>query len=143
MTKLPDQKIQARGFSRLRKARQTETAEDYVELIADLIAANGEARLVDISKRMAVSTATASRVIDRLRKEGLVENEKYRSLFLTEEGRLMAKYCKIRHQVIREFLIKLGVSSETAEIDSEGIEHHVSDETLKIFAEYVDRRTKF
>lgn len=141
MAKLVDPKTQAKWFDRVRAAHQTETAEDYVELIADLIAANGEARLVDLSQRLGVSGATASRVIDRLRKEGLVKSEKYRALFLTDKGEAMARYCKIRHQIIRDFLIELGVSRKTAEIDSEGIEHHVSEETLKIFARFIEDGT--
>lgn len=141
MTKLVDAKTQARWFDRVRKAHQTETAEDYVELISDLIDAKGEARLVDLSKRMGVSDATASRVISRLRREGLVESERYRSLFLTQEGQKLAQRCKIRHQIIHDFLLHIGVSQKTAEIDSEGIEHHVSEETLEIFKSFIDNKS--
>lgn len=137
MSDMVDPKTQAKWFERVREAHQTETAEDYVELIADLIKAKGEARLVDLSQRLGVSDATASRVIQRLRKEGLVKNEKYRSLFLTSEGERLAVKCKQRHRIIRDFLLKLGVSRKTAEIDSEGIEHHVSQETLGLFEDFV------
>ena len=132
-----DAKTQAKWFDRVRQAHQMETAEDYVELIADLIKTKGEARLVDLSQRLGVSDATSSRVIQRLRREGLVQSEKYRSLFLTEKGQALAHKCKQRHRIIREFLLKLGVSQKTAEFDSEGIEHHVSDETLKIFEKFI------
>ena len=137
MNKLIDARLQAKGFTNTRKAHQTETAEDYVELIADLNDVKGEARLTDLARRLGVSQATASRVITRLRKEGLVKSEKYRSLFLTPEGIELARNCKKRHEIIRDFLIKLGVSQKTAEIDTEGMEHHVSQETLEIFQEFL------
>ena len=139
MSKLVEPEIQAQWFERLREAHQTETAEDYVELIADLIAANGEARLVDLSKRLGVSHATANKVIARLCKEGFVESRPYRSLFLTEAGEKLAAHCKARHKIVLEFLLKLGIKKETAEIDSEGIEHHVSAETLRAFEKFIKK----
>lgn len=128
---------QAQKFHHVRSAHQNETAEDYVELIADLIAAKGEARLVDLSRSLGVSHVTANKVIARLSKEGLVDSQPYRAIYLTNEGQALAEKCKKRHKVILDFLIKLGVRPKTAEIDAEGIEHHVSEETLKKFADFL------
>lgn len=133
---LVDPEKQAQWFSRVREAHQTETTEDYVELIADLIAAQGEARLSDLSARMGVSNATASKVISRLQDEGFVKSQPYRSLFLSDKGQALAKACKERHQIVLDFLIRLGVSPDTAEFDAEGIEHHISAETLEIFKKF-------
>lgn len=130
---LDDADIQAQRFSRVREAHQTETAEDYVELIADLIDTQGEARVVDLATRFGVSHATVNKVILRLNREGLVSNKKYRSLFLTDEGRELAARCKERHQIVVDFLKSIGVPDDIAEMDAEGVEHHVSAETLKIF----------
>jgi DtxR family manganese transport transcriptional regulator len=130
---LHDANIQAQRFGRVREAHQTETAEDYVELIADLIEAQGEARVVDLATRFGVSHATVNKVILRLNREGLVSNRKYRSLFLTDEGRILATKCKERHQIVLDFLKFLGVPGDIAEMDAEGLEHHVSEETLKVF----------
>jgi DtxR family manganese transport transcriptional regulator len=137
-----DPELQAQRFGRVREAHQTETAEDYVELIADLIEAQGEARVVDLSARFGVSHATVNKVIARLNREGLVSNRKYRSLFLTDEGRELAARCKERHRIVFEFLRSIGVPEEIAEIDSEGVEHHVSEETLKIFQAYISKHKK-
>lgn len=134
---LADPKKQAQWFERVRQAHQTETAEDYVELIADLIEANGEARVVDLSKRFGVSHATVNKVITRLKKENLVISEPYRSLFLTQEGAALAQSCKERHIIVVEFLKSIGVSERTAEMDAEGVEHHVSAETLKAFQAFI------
>lgn len=136
---LADPKKQASWFEHLRKAHQTETAEDYVELIADLIDAQGEARVVDLSKRFGVSHTTVNKVITRLKKEGLVNAQPYRSLFLTEEGERLAQACKERHIIVVNFLKSLGVSDDIAELDSEGIEHHVSKETLDAFKRHIQK----
>jgi len=134
--KLVDAKTQAKWFSRIREAHQTETTEDYVELIADLIEVNQEARLSDLAERFGVSHPTASKILSRLKDEGYVESQPYRSIFLTEKGAALAKKCKKRHQIVLNFLIKLGVSPETAEYDAEGLEHHISDETLDIMKNF-------
>lgn len=134
---LEDPKKQAARFEKLREEHQTETAEDYVELIADLIEANGEARVVDLSQRFGVSHATVNKVIGRLKKEGLVNSQPYRSLFLTEQGAELAQTCKERHDVVVKFLRAIGISETTAELDAEGIEHHVSKETLGAFRDYI------
>jgi len=134
---LVDARLQAGWFNRVREAHQTETAEDYVELIADLIEAQGEARVVDLATRFGVSHATVNKVIARLNREGLVNNLPYRSLFLTEEGQALAARCKERHKIVLDFLLALGVSPATAEADSEGVEHHVSAETLEAFQKFI------
>ncbi|MEM1278255.1 MAG: manganese-binding transcriptional regulator MntR [Pseudomonadota bacterium] len=121
---------QARSFEYVREAHQREVAEDYVELIADLIDVTGEARSVDLAERLGVTNATVNTTLNRLIREGLVRKERYRSIFLTEEGRQMAELSRDRHSVVRAFLRQLGVDAETAERDAEGIEHHISAKTL-------------
>lgn len=137
---LADPKKQAQWFARVREAHQTETAEDYVELIADLIEAQGEARVVDLSERFGISHATVNKVIMRLKKEGLVNAQPYRSIFLTKKGKELAQACKQRHIIVYEFLRSLGVSEKTAEMDAEGVEHHVSQETLRAFQKFIDKK---
>lgn len=132
-----DTRIEA--FQGVRAARRTELAEDYVELIADLIQTQGEARPVDIATRLGVTTPTVSKTLDRLAREGLITRARYRSVFLTEEGRALAGECHRRHEIVLRFLIRLGLDPETAERDAEGIEHHVSEQTLALFAAFADR----
>lgn len=132
--------VRAAAFEQVREAHQTETAEDYVEMIADLIAEKGAARVVDLAAAFGVTHATINKTITRLNKEGLVTNEKYRSLFLTESGMKLAESCKARHEVVVNFLKAIGVSPRTAELDAEGVEHHISAETLKAFAAFVKRQ---
>ena len=129
----------AKRFKRVRDAHQTEMAEDYVELIADLIDEKGEARLVDLADRLGVTKPTVNSAIQRLQRDGLVTSEPYRSIFLTEKGRDLAASSRERHQVVRDFLVALGIDAETAASDAEGIEHHVSEATLEAFRKFLAR----
>lgn len=133
---LADPKTQASWFARVRKAHQTETTEDYVELIADLIGVQKEARASDLAKRLGVAHPTVTKMLSRLQEEGYIESQPYRSIFLTDKGKKLAKKCKERHQIVLEFLIRLGVDPDTAEFDAEGIEHHISEQTLKIMKDF-------
>ena len=123
-------------FEQVRNARNSETAEDYTEMIADLIRNTGEARAVDLAKHFGVTGPTVNSIIRRLVREGLVVSKPYRSIFLTEKGQILADYCKKRHEIVYDFLIKIGVNSDIAKNDAEGIEHHVSAETLSVFEKY-------
>lgn len=137
--RLRDAGRQAESFDRIRQAHQTEMAEDYVELIDDLIAVNGEARAVDLAERFGVSHATVNKTLARLQRDGLVVTRPYRSIFLTDDGEAMAAESRRRHGIVLEFLRAIGVSGATAESDAEGMEHHVSDETLEALARLTDQ----
>ena len=128
----------AEAFQGVREARRNELAEDYVELIADLIHEHGEARPVDIAARLGVRAPTVTKALARLAREGLITRAKYRSVFLTSVGSALAQECRRRHEIVLRFLIRLGLDPETAERDAEGIEHHVSERTLALFESYAD-----
>ncbi len=127
----------SRRFQRTRDDHATELAEDYVELIADLIAETGEARTVDIASRLGVTHVTATNAINRLKRDGLVTSEPYRSVFLTDKGRQLAIAARERHDLVVRFLIALGVPASDAEIDAEGIEHHIGDSTVEAMDRFV------
>ena len=126
-------KRQAEYLSQTRREHASEVAEDYVEAIADLTAETGEARVVDLARRLGVTHVTVNRTIARLRKGGLVTSQPYRAIFLTEKGRALAAMCKSRHETVAAFLRSLGIPDHVAEMDAEGIEHHVSPDTLTAF----------
>ena len=140
--RLPGAGEQAEGFGRTRSDHRSEIAEDYVELIADLIDATGEARAVDLANRLGVTSATVNNTVTRLQREGLVRTEPYRSIFLTADGRALAEHCRRRHRIVYRFLRTLGVSEEVARADTEGIEHHVSDETLEALDRLLRERSE-
>jgi DtxR family manganese transport transcriptional regulator len=124
---------QAETLRRSRRDRAAETAQDYVEAIADLSVSLGEARVVDLARRLGVTHVTVNRTLARLRQAGYVNTKPYRAIFLTGAGRKLAAECKRRHETVVAFLQSLGISEKAAEMDAEGIEHHVSPETLAVF----------
>ena len=128
-------------FQRTRQDHSRETAEDYVELIDSLIREKGEARAVDLAERLGISHVSVSKTVQRLQREGLVTSQPYRSIFLTTEGSEMATAAQVRHELVRSFLLALGVGAEVAEADAEGIEHHVSDETLGAMRQFLADRS--
>lgn len=136
---LVDAGTQVESFRQTRSNRRTELVEDYVELIADLIDHDGEARQVDIASRLGVAQPTVAKMLKRLTSDGLIQRRPYRGVFLTDEGKELARISRERHQVVESFLCALGISPETARIDAEGIEHHVSAETLEAFRSFVRR----
>jgi DtxR family transcriptional regulator, manganese transport regulator len=134
---LPTEPTHARRFRKTRTAQSAALYEDYVELIADLLASSGEARPTDVARRLGVSHVTAIKTISRLKREGLATGRPYRGIFLTDEGRKLATRVRARHRLVVDVLLAMGVPAEAAEADAEGIEHYVSETTLKAFAEFL------
>lgn len=132
----------ARNPRRTRLEHAQETAQDYAEMIAELIDTTGEARVIDLARRLGITHVTVSRTLQRLRREGIVTFLPYRSIFLTAAGRRLAEEARHRHEVVVEFLQSLGVPSLVANSDAEGIEHHVSRETLEAFEKHLRARRK-
>lgn len=127
----------AEAFQKTRNARRTELVEDYVELIADLIESEGEARQVEIARRLGVAQPTVAKMLRRLAEDGLILQKPYRGVFLTETGQQLAAECHQRHEIVEQFLRAIGVSAEVARHDAEGIEHYVSPETLAAFSRVI------
>ncbi len=136
-----DEVAHARRFGQARTGRSSAVLEDYAELISDLLAAGGEARTVDIARRIGVTHATAVKAIARLRREGLATGRPYRGVFLTAAGHALAERVRARHRLVVAVLVAIGVPVEDAESDAEGIEHYVSDATLAAFEEFVAKQS--
>jgi DtxR family manganese transport transcriptional regulator len=137
---LPVEAVQARRFEKARSAQAAAVLEDYVELIDDLLASGGEARPTDIAHRLGVTHATAIKTIARLKREGLATSKLYRGVFLTPEGHGLADRVRSRHRLVVDILRAVGVPEQCAELDAEGIEHHVSDVALAAFARFLKRQ---
>ena len=119
------------SFRKVRNAHRTENTEDYLELVAELLNSKGEARIVDIAENLGIAQATANKTIQRLHSQGYIKREPYRSIFLTYKGQKIASESKKRHNIVYNFLRNLGLDKNTASEDAEGIEHHVSEKTLR------------
>ena len=105
---------------RTREEHSHETAQDYVEIIAELIAATGEARVIDLARRLGVTHVTVARTIQRLQREGLVTSRPYRSIFLTSSGSKLSEESRTRHEIVVEFLKSLGVPALVARVGRGG-----------------------
>jgi len=135
-------KNRSAAFSKTRDHHAQETAEDYVEAVADIIHQIGECRVLGLARHFDVSHVTVSRIVNRLQDEGLLTTEPYRPITLTPQGMKLAKKVKERHETVYQFLLSLGVDRRTAEIDSEGIEHHVSPKTLAAMRRHLKKSDK-
>lgn len=113
----------------------TQSAEDYLERIHELIEAKGYARVVDIASSLKVRQASVTSMVQKLGRAGFVKYEKYRGLILTDKGRAVARKIQSRHATLSRFFSVLGLDSKTQRADIEGIEHHLSPATLETLAD--------
>ena len=125
------------SLQRTREEHAQETAQDYVELISELIATTGAARVTDLARRLGVTHVTVNRTIQRLQRAGLVTAQPYRSIFLTAAGQKLSDESRRRHEIVAAFLQSFGVPAAIADADAEGMEHHVSPETLAAFVQHL------
>jgi|SRR5208283_5769236 len=116
---------------------RSDSTEDHLERIQELVDQKGYARVVDIATSLGLSRSTVSNMVRRLAKRGFVNYEKYRGFTLTGEGRAVADHIRVRHQTLTEMLQLLGLSPETVEQEVEVIEHHLRPETLRVFSRLV------
>lgn len=131
------QATSATPHERTRSDHAVEIAEDYVEAIAEIIDQVGQCRVVDLARKFSVSHVTVTRTVGRLQQEGLVATAPYRPIELTDDGERLAETTRHRHETVFQFLIAIGVSEQAAEIDAEGIEHHVGEETLSVMERFL------
>ncbi len=80
----------AESHRRTRRDHSSETAQDYVEAVAQIISARGTCRVVDLARNFAVSHVTVSRIVARLKEEGLLDSEPYGPVTLTTAGKKLA-----------------------------------------------------
>jgi DtxR family manganese transport transcriptional regulator len=130
--------LQASALRQTRREHATETAEDYVEAIAELTATTGEARTVELARRLGVSHVTVIRTVARLQRDGYVSTKPYRSIALTARGTRLAEASGRRHAIVVKFLVSLGIPEAVAQRDAEGLEHHVSADTIAAFKRHLN-----
>jgi len=113
----------------------SQTAEDYLERIHELIEEKGYARVVDIASSLDVKQASVTSMVQKLGELGYLNYEKYRGLILTEKGRAVATGIQKRHETLARFFSLFGLDVETQQRDIEGIEHHLSPATVETLAD--------
>ena len=134
------QKKLLNGHKRTREDHTSETASDYAEAVDLILHNKGECRLRDLAELFQISNASAHRAIARLKRQGLVESEPYGPIHLTRKGHILANQSQGLHQLVVDFLLAIGVPRESAEVDAEGLEHHISEDTEKAFRAFLQNR---
>jgi Mn-dependent DtxR family transcriptional regulator len=141
---LPEYALAAAGSAR-HKGRTmpgtttpSQSAEDYLERIHALIQEKGYARVVDIASSLKVKQASVTSMVQKLAELGYLNYQKYRGLVLTDKGRAVARRIKTRHQTLARFFSLLGLPEHTQQQDIEGIEHHLSAETVEVLSSLAD-----
>ena len=116
----------------------TQSIEDYLERIYELIETKGYARVSDIADSLKLSRPSVSLMVQRLSRLGFVVYEKYRGITLTDRGQEVARRIQCRHVILTEFFTMLGLDRAVVAKDVEGIEHHLSSESLARFEQIVE-----
>jgi len=128
----------SKAHARAEALRRSESTEDHLERIQELVEAKGYARVTDIAEALELNRSTVSNMVRRLAKRGYVNYERYRGFTLTTEGQAVARHIKQRHRTLSELLELLGLEPETVAEDVEDIEHHLRPQTLKVFESLVE-----
>ena len=118
--------------------KPSQTAEDYLERIHELIEEKGYARVVDIASSLDVKQASVTNMVQKLDELGYLNYQKYRGLVLTEEGRTIALAIQKRHEMLSRFFSLFGIDAATQQSDIEGIEHHLSSKTMDMLTSLTD-----
>ncbi|MFB5636927.1 MAG: metal-dependent transcriptional regulator [Nitrosarchaeum sp.] len=119
------------------KSSYSTRMEDYLEVISELVELKGYATTLDISRYMNVSAPSVTKMLHRLEENNLLEYEKYHGINLTDKGTQIAHEIRQNHGILLEFFEILGVNHETANKDTEGIEHHLNPKTIKQLRKFI------
>lgn len=114
-------------------AHRSESTEDHLERIQELVERVGYARVSDLADALGLSRSTVSNMVRRLAGRGYVNYQRYRGFTLTEAGRNVADQIKARHHTLTDLLTLMGLGPETVEEEVEDIEHHLKPQTLAAF----------
>jgi Mn-dependent DtxR family transcriptional regulator len=115
----------------------SQSAEDYLERIHELIEEKGYARVVDIASSLKVKQASVTSMVQKLGELGYLNYEKYRGLILTDKGKAVATNIQKRHETLSRFFTLFGLDEKTQVRDIEGIEHHLSPSTVEVLEDLV------
>ena len=116
-------------------SQPSQSAEDYLERIHELIEEKGYARVVDIASSLDVKQASVTSMVQKLGELGYLNYTKYRGLVLTDKGRSVAAGIQQRHETLSRFFSLFGLDARTQQHDIEGIEHHLSPATVEVLAD--------
>ncbi|MFT4343262.1 MAG: metal-dependent transcriptional regulator [Candidatus Woesearchaeota archaeon] len=112
--------------------------EDYIQAIAEIVGEKNYARVSDVSVKLAVKPASVTSMLQKLKKEGLVQYDKHAPVFLTDKGKETASRLQLSHALFEQFLITIGVPKHLAVKDALKIQHNVHPQTLERMKAFID-----
>jgi len=127
-------------FRKVRTDHATETAQDYVEAVSDIVHNKGECRVKDLSELLGVSHVTVSRAVARFQQQRLITTEPYRPIRLTARGERLAAESRRRHEIVLAFLEAIGVPKRESLRDAEGIEYDAGHVSLRCMERFIQQR---
>jgi Mn-dependent DtxR family transcriptional regulator len=116
----------------------TASMEDYLEMIYRLSMNTGFTRIHELSDALNVQPPSSTRMVQRLAKLKLLKYEKYGVILLEENGRRMGESLLKRHNTMEALLKILGVSEKVILVETEKVEHTISNETIECFEEFIN-----
>ena len=120
-----------------KKTSSTTSEEDYLEVIAELVELKGYATTLDISRFMNVSPPSVTKMLQKLDEKKYLEYEKYHGINLTDIGKQVADTIRRKHSTLLEFFEILNVGKGIANQDTEGLEHHLNDKTIRRLRKFI------
>ena len=120
-----------------KKTSSTISEEDYLEVIAELVELKGYATTLDISRFMNVSPPSVTKMLQKLDEKKYLEYEKYHGINLTNIGKQVADTIRRKHSILLEFFEILDVGKDIANRDTEGLEHHLNDKTIRQLKKFI------
>jgi len=120
-----------------KKTISTTSEEDYLEVIAELVELKGYATTLDISRFMNVSPPSVTKMLQKLDEKKYLEYEKYHGINLTDIGKQVADTIRRKHSTLLEFFEILNVGKGIANQDTEGLEHHLNDKTIRQLRKFI------
>ena len=120
-----------------KKTLSTTSEEDYLEVIAELVELKGYATTLDISRFMDVSPPSVTKMLQKLDEKKYLEYEKYHGINLTDIGKQVADAIRRKHSTLLEFFEILNVGKGIANQDTEGLEHHLNDKTIRQLRKFI------
>ena len=120
-----------------KKTSSTTSEEDYLEVIAELVELKGYATTLDISRFMNVSPPSVTKMLQKLDEKKYLEYEKYHGINLTDIGKQVADTIRRKHSILLEFFEILNVGKGIANQDTEGLEHHLNDKTIRRLRKFI------
>ncbi|MBQ5841153.1 MAG: metal-dependent transcriptional regulator [Clostridia bacterium] len=116
-----------------------ESGEMYLETILVLSKTNHAVRSIDIVEHIGYSKPSVSRAVGLLKNGGFIAVDPAGHITLTDEGRRVAEKMYERHNLLSDWLIRLGVSADTAAEDACKIEHVISDESFEAIKKFTEQ----